>query len=402
MPLPKPLQGYIEEYIKLISDTPYAKRILFAGTRDIIGNLNKYFGKSLTVKMLPMSMNKDEGQNLFINLSNLIEESLPIIRDTYERNVIENLDIVFAFKIKTEPEVDLDNIFRDLRRSCLEIDNKKIYVIYVENYLVNKLKLKEREKKVDYSYILLFYIISKVLEWFYNYQKSAKPESKIYTPLYERLFLTSFTIWVYTGFSSTDIYEIELSDIYWLYKDYFKKGKNPFDFVKKTLNFITDKEKDKKIIGILNKIIYIFLNQRKIDEELLDILYNELFTKAKNYLREKNEVLFIPNPNIIIIMNPDLGNLYGKGLEIGRKLKGIEGGKDLAEKIVLALKSERLLDSFRDKLLNYLITGKVKDIILPEEFFKKDITKKDFLAMKDAFLAGLWNGSHSDNEGGAN
>lgn len=374
------IEGYIKAYTEIIKDTPYFKKILSAGSKDILGNIKKYLGKSLTIKMLPMSMDKDEALNLFVNLQNVIKESENIINDTYSRDILNNKNIIFAFKIKTIPE---RNILLELSHEkdnikCYSIGNKTICIIN-SNININV--------DIDYSYILLLYLISFILE-----EIKKKEGNKDILKFFDYKMLESFTIYAYTGLSSTDVYEIELSDISWLYKEYFKNDKNPFIFVKYILGFVKDREKDKVIVALLNKLIYLFLNYRKIDKEILDIIYNEIFKRAYNY-----NISVIPSPTLLI-MNSNLKVIYMKGYEIGKKFKD---EKEYIEKVILALKSERDPASFRDKLLNYLITGKSEEeFLLPEELFIENLPKKEFLSIKDAFLAGLWNGSHTSNDEG--
>jgi len=389
MQLSKELEDYINKYLEFIKDTSYAKKILFAGSRDVIKNLKKHFGESLTVKMLPMSIDKEEAPNLFINLQNLLKESEKIIKDTFSRNIINDKNLVFAFKIKTIPETDILDYLK-VYKEVIFYSGQKIYIIDPITKKINS--------DVDYSYILLFNLISSLLQKIRNIEKSKEPTEFDWEKA--EVILKSFTIYAYSGSSSTDVYEIELSDIYWLYKNYFKKDRNPFDFIDKVLEFFKDPKKDRIIITLLNKFTYIFLNYRKVDEILLDLLYNELFKRAK-----EGDYKNIPKP-YLIMMNQELEKIYIKGYSIGKAFASEEKQIEYIEKIVLALKSERDPNSFREKLLNYLITGKTTDkhIILPEELFKKDISRKEFLALKNAFLAGLWNGSHSksDNESDTN
>jgi len=392
MELPRELEEFINEYFEHIKKTNYAKKILLKGSRDLLSNLRRYINKSLTVKMLPTSMDKDEAPNLFIGLQNLIKESQKIIEDTYTRNVIDDKEIVFAFRITSIPETDILGIgTQDIQ--SFSIKNKKFYLIKS----TIRIRKRKKEKGVDYSYVILLYLVSKILGKIRGYEKSGEPNRFSWYKNKDDV-LKSFTVHAYSGLSTLDIYEIEISDIHWLYENYFKKDLDPFDFVKGVLSFIVDFKKDKIILDLLNKLSYVFLNYRKVDEELLDVLYGELFKRAKKYLKEKNKIFIIPKPHLIMV-GSEVEEIYKKGYEIGKLFREKEE-REFIEKIVLALKSERDPNSFRDKLLNYLITGKTmdKNVLLPEEFFKKDISGKEFLAMKNSFLAGLWNGSHSKSE----
>jgi len=392
MELPRELEEFIEEYLSLIKNTTYAKKILRKGSINVLSNLRKYINKSLTIKMLPLSMDKDEAPNFFINLQDLIKESVKIIEDTYTRNIIDDKEVVFAFKIKTLPEVDiLELLLGSENIRSFSVKNKSFFSIKSKI----KIKKSKKEKIVDYSYVLLLYLLSEILRKIREYEKSGEAD-KFSWYINKDKILKSFTVYAYSGLSSIDIYEIEISNIHWLYENYFKKDVDPFDFVKKVLNFVKEFKKDKVILALLNKLSYIFLTYREVNEELLDKLYDELFKKAKEHLREKRKVFIIPKLHSIMI-NSKVKEVYERGYEIGKIFREKEEDREFIGRIILALKSERDPNSFRDKLLNYLITGKTlnKNITLPEEFFKSDLSRKEFLAMKNSFLAGLWNGSHS-------